>query len=450
MNSIIQIKTKAILPIIILFMLFSAQTFSQSWAPVGGGTGWEYAVCVYNGELYAGGVFGIMKWDGASWTTPGGGITGEVDAMVVYNGKLIAGGSFVSAGGLSIPYIAQWDGTAWTDLGGSPNSIVHALTVCNGILYVGGYFTQVENMTVNHIAEYNIDHWGAVGSGTGGSQGQVMALTSYNSKIVAGGFFTSPASHIAIWDGNAWSSLGSGISGIVYTLGNYHGNLIAGGLFSSAGGISASDIASWNGTSWSALGSGCGGGFYPYVFTLTEYGNDLYAGGLYTIAGGQTVNGIAKWNGSTWSGLGSGFWNGGSNVYGAETSCIYNNKLVCGGIFSSAGGVGAGNIAQWDGLALTGLTNHNNNKPDKFELSQNYPNPFNPSTKIKYQIPVSENVKLSVFDITGKEIALLVNEKQAAGAYEISWKADGFSTGVYFYRIISGNYSETKRMLMIK
>lgn len=90
-----------------------------------------------------------------------------------------------------------------------------------------------------------------------------------------------------------------------------------------------------------------------------------------------------------------------------------------------------------------------------YSLSQNFPNPFNPTTKIKYSIPVNIkqqniNVKLAVYDISGRRIAVLVNKVQKPGYYEVYWNAEGFSSGVYFYKLISGNYIETKKMLLLK
>jgi photosystem II stability/assembly factor-like uncharacterized protein len=93
---------------------------------------------------------------------------------------------------------------------------------------------------------------------------------------------------------------------------------------------------------------------------------------------------------------------------------------------------------------------NNQNVPDKFSLSQNYPNPFNPSTNIKYQIAKNSFVTLKVFDILGKEIATLVKEKQNSGTYESTFDARGLTSGVYFYRLTAGDFSETKKMLMIK
>ena len=88
--------------------------------------------------------------------------------------------------------------------------------------------------------------------------------------------------------------------------------------------------------------------------------------------------------------------------------------------------------------------------PGKYLLFQNYPNPFNPVTSIKYQVESSKQIKLVVFDILGKEIATLVNEKQQPGTYEVNWNASLYPSGVYFYKLTSGDFSETKKALLIK
>ncbi len=90
-----------------------------------------------------------------------------------------------------------------------------------------------------------------------------------------------------------------------------------------------------------------------------------------------------------------------------------------------------------------------------FSLDQNYPNPFNPSTKIKYTIPsagtsVMKFVQLKVYDVLGNEVAVLVNKEQAAGNYEIEFDASNLSSGIYFYKLTSGSFVETKKMLLMK
>jgi hypothetical protein len=88
--------------------------------------------------------------------------------------------------------------------------------------------------------------------------------------------------------------------------------------------------------------------------------------------------------------------------------------------------------------------------PSKFELSQNYPNPFNPSTRINYQLPNDGNVKISVFDNSGKEVMTLTNGFKAAGYYSVDMNASALSSGVYFYHLTAGDFSAVKKMLLVK
>ena len=85
-----------------------------------------------------------------------------------------------------------------------------------------------------------------------------------------------------------------------------------------------------------------------------------------------------------------------------------------------------------------------------FRLYQNYPNPFNPNTSISYELRVTSDVKLTVFDITGKHTADLVDRKQNAGKHEVDFSGEGLPSGVYIYRLTAGDYSETKKMILLK
>ena len=88
--------------------------------------------------------------------------------------------------------------------------------------------------------------------------------------------------------------------------------------------------------------------------------------------------------------------------------------------------------------------------PDEFELSQNYPNPFNPSTLIKYSIPESGFIKLSVYNLIGEEVSVLVNETLSAGYYNIAFNAANLPSGIYFYRLQTLNFTKTKKMILLK
>ena len=87
---------------------------------------------------------------------------------------------------------------------------------------------------------------------------------------------------------------------------------------------------------------------------------------------------------------------------------------------------------------------------NKFELAQNYPNPFNPSTIIRFAIPQASKVSMKIYNLLGQEIATLVNQEMKAGSYEINFKASQLASGIYFYSIEAGNYSATKKMMLLK
>ncbi|NOS86601.1 MAG: T9SS type A sorting domain-containing protein [Ignavibacteria bacterium] len=88
--------------------------------------------------------------------------------------------------------------------------------------------------------------------------------------------------------------------------------------------------------------------------------------------------------------------------------------------------------------------------PNKFSLHQNYPNPFNPVTKIKFDIAKNSNVKLIVYDVTGREVLKITDAYMTAGSYSYQWNASGFASGIYFYKLQAEEYSEIKKMILVK
>ena len=98
--------------------------------------------------------------------------------------------------------------------------------------------------------------------------------------------------------------------------------------------------------------------------------------------------------------------------------------------------------------AVTGITE--NNHITNYLLNQNYPNPFNPSTRINFSIPNSGQVKLEIFNAIGEKVKTLVNEFKSAGNYAYDFNAENFASGVYYYRLSAGNFSEIKKMILLK
>ncbi len=100
--------------------------------------------------------------------------------------------------------------------------------------------------------------------------------------------------------------------------------------------------------------------------------------------------------------------------------------------------------------SATDITDKGNQIPDKFSLEQNYPNPFNPSTKIHWQSPISGQQSLKIYNVLGDEVATLVDEYKPAGNYEIEFNASHLSSGIYFYKLEAEDFTETKKMILLK
>lgn len=98
----------------------------------------------------------------------------------------------------------------------------------------------------------------------------------------------------------------------------------------------------------------------------------------------------------------------------------------------------------------TAIENISSEIPASFRLHQNYPNPFNPSTSIKFDVPVSGNVKLKVYNSIGKEVATLVNENLIAGTYNFNFNAANLASGVYIYKLETTNFADVKKMMLLK
>jgi hypothetical protein len=88
--------------------------------------------------------------------------------------------------------------------------------------------------------------------------------------------------------------------------------------------------------------------------------------------------------------------------------------------------------------------------PNSYRLYPNYPNPFNPATKIKFALPENSHVNLTVFDALGKQVAVLVNESKLANTYEVDFDASSLPSGVYFYKLTAGEFTSTRKMLLVK
>lgn len=139
-----------------------------------------------------------------------------------------------------------------------------------------------------------------------------------------------------------------------------------------------------------------------------------------------------------WNGAGSGSYSG-TNPYGQ----VSMNAVIS-------------ETCLYDTIPPIGIKGLGNEVPKVYSLNQNYPNPFNPMTSVKFGIPNSGDVKITVYDLLGNEVAVLVNQYLSAGFYETDWNASAYASGVYFYKMVVDSYGESKsftdikRMILVK
>ena len=296
----------------------------------------------------------------------------------------------------------------------------------------------------------------------------INGLTSGPSgEIVATGSGMGSICHISTDDGVSWTDIrynltfGPGEVGI-----NSNGDIIA---------------ASWGGGMWRKLSgdtlwTNIGASLYPYIGSLFIGSNDyIYAEKSKSTDNGETWSSmpivgsnISSFAENSLGHLFCGTYNFGDGVsrstdYGENWEQI-NTGLPIMDIRSVAvdaddylyAGPWGYSLFKTTTPAITDV-NEINFAPASFSLNQNYPNPFNPSTIIKYSIPSvisterrNLNVTLRVYDVLGKEVAVLVNEEKPVGEYEVEFDGTRLSSGVYFYQIKSNNFLQTKKMILLK
>jgi hypothetical protein len=102
------------------------------------------------------------------------------------------------------------------------------------------------------------------------------------------------------------------------------------------------------------------------------------------------------------------------------------------------------------GGGVSAIDEDRNNTLTNFDLSQNFPNPFNPATVIKYRVPSTNHITIIIYDLLGNEIEVLIDEEKTSGVYEVKWNAETFSSGVYIYQLKAGEFTSTKKMVLVK
>lgn len=339
-------------------------------------TGNVHDMIVYGGSLYIAGTFvsqfviqgsdpahyiarwipGSNLWEDVAQANFGSQTNTSVRALAEYNGELYAAGwkASTTTGTGSAIHITHGTGAAlWTAItDGTDSGGVYDLDVFGGELLIAGGFRDINNLTCNSFASWNGSSFRAFQGGVSNPAGSsIIWSIVIHEGICIGGAFTvaggTTVNRVAFWPpgGSAWQARGSGTDGTIYDLTSYRNELIAVGSFANAG-VPANDIAHWNGTSWAAFG----GGTANYVLAYAQFNGRLVAGGSFAQPTQSlgAANNIAGWSGGPLSAFGTGM---NSAVHALESfkypSINGSYELIAGGLFTTAGGVGALRIARW-------------------------------------------------------------------------------------------------------
>jgi hypothetical protein len=253
------------------------------------------------------------------------------------------------------------DDDHWDTQFGVPGAdgLVLGIACSGGDVYLTGNFQSAGESGCIGIAKWNGANWSGFGSGfaTGSNPAGFTVATRGSEVYVGGTFITNisgvPVRNLGRWDGTSWSEVGGGIGGVVFKVLFKGNDLYVCGLFNQVGGITASNIVRWDGTNWHALGNGLYGatnGFpSPVANSMALDANgDIIVVGNFLYAGDVQVNNVARWDGTQWHALGSGVFNGGPGQF-VNAVAVLNTDVYVAGLFRSASGVSATNVARWDG-----------------------------------------------------------------------------------------------------
>jgi Secretion system C-terminal sorting domain len=386
--------------------LFITHCFAQ-WVRVSNGIGNNTirSFAVNGNDIFAGAEYNVgvylstnsgENWVQTSLNNP------PVWSMAVNGNNVFAG----TDGGV---YKSTNNGTNWTQT--SLNyRIVHALAVKENYIFAG-----TENYGV-YISTDNGTSW----TQTSLSNDGVWSFAVNGNYIFAGSRYTGV--YFSTNNGTTWIQTSLNTQ-TVWSMAVNGNNVFAGtnnntGLY----------VSTNNGTNW----------------TQTPLNNrqiwSLAVSGNYIIAGTNNNFGVyvSSDNGASWIQRNEGF----VNINYVFALSILNNHIFAGANVTSVWRRPLGE--------LTALQPISNEIPNQYSISQNYPNPFNPTTHIKFQIPKSGFVLLKVYDALGREISTLVNEQLNPGTYETIWDASNYPSGVYYYSFQSGDFGQTKKMILMK
>jgi photosystem II stability/assembly factor-like uncharacterized protein len=371
-----------------------------------------------NGSVFAG-TYGsyIFKTsdNGNSWTQY---TTGLAKSVIAFSsdskGNLFAG---CDSGGI---YRSIDSGKTWLNVNNGIGNNIHVFAFAidsRNTIFAGCNPSGTSGGGV-YISSNNGAHWTQLTS----TSGNVYSLAlSPSGKFFAG--TNDGKVYFSLDSGTTWNNTIITSTTVRSLIVDQFGNIFAGtdypdGLYRSTD----------NGNSWSNIG-------FTNVSVTSLISNPVL--GIYLGTWGQGVFHSTD-NGTTWNAVSDGLSDNNVLSLTFDASGYFYAGTQSSGVFRSAQPL------------ITDVQYLESHTPKQFMLSQNYPNPFNPTTTISFSLPRSEFARLKIFDLMGREITTLISKNLAAGNYSFKWDASNQPSGVYFYQLQAGQYSETRKLLLLK
>ena len=416
----------------LLVLFLFAQALNAQWVQTGltGKTVSSFAVSNNNFFARTDSSVYLSTNNGTSWVVVNAGLpqSNKINALVVSNTNLFAGtdsGIFLSTN----------NGTSWSQTNtGLTNTVVLSFAVLGTNIFAGtdggGVFLSTNNGTTWTVRN------------TGLTNTVVLSFAVLGANLFAGtkeGYLFLSANN-----GISWSAVNPNIpsgwfidySSSVNVIAVRGTNLFAGvyNMYFDLGGLF---LSTNNGTNWAEAGFS-----RALVTAFAVSGTNLFAGSWSGVF-------LSTNNGASWTDENLGI----PTIYNTPhsiASIVVHGGYLYAGIPNEDGTSNGGIWRRPLSEMITSVTEKENYIPKGFSLSQNYPNPFNPSTTIRYSLPSSAHVKLTIYNMLGQVVSELVNEEQPAGWKEVRWDASHYPSGVYFYRLEAGNFSDVKKLLLLK
>ena len=410
---------KNFLKFIFAICFFTSPDLSNAqWVHAGspGGNLIIYTFAGSGSNLFAGTYGGVYKTtnQGTTWTSVNNGLPAIHVYALLFIGTDLYAGTLGSGVFRSTNYGASWS---------SLNSGLTNLNILSFVKSGSNLFTGTFGGGV-FLSTNNGASWAPRNGGLPGNT-QISALIMFGTTLFAGTY--ADQVFRSTNNGLNWTLSNSGLPNSDVVAFSILGN----SLFSASRAFGNSIYKTTdNGTTWISCNTGLRNDYY--CNSLCSEGSNIFTGsdgvGVY----------LSTNNGANWTAVNTGLTD--ASVLALS---VYENYLYAG----TSGGMG---VWKRPLSEIISVQNISTEIPDNFRLNQNYPNPFNPITNIEFSIPKQANVNITVYDALGKLVASLLDQRLSAGTYKVDFDGAGYSSGVYFYRLETEGFVETKSMVLLK